>query len=106
MQIVVLIVTAIVMIIIINKVNKVKRVNLLTELANAGDSAAQYELGRYYFFEAKNIDNAIYWLCLAQMNGGEGGQAATDLLQVMIDHNVPRCYERIQQARERIRGNR
>ena len=69
--------------------------------ATQGDPVAQYRLGYYYFTDIQDIDQAVYWVCLSETNGYE---AATFFLQKMIEGGVPRIYERIDAAREKIRN--
>lgn len=70
--------------------------------ARDGHTKAQYQLGQYWFFTGKNIDNAIYWLCLSYHNGDSD---AWDALNAMITQgNVPRAYERIQSTLAQIQG--
>lgn len=68
----------------------------LTVAAIQGDVEAQFRLGHYFFFEAKHIDNAVYWLCLSEANGSVQAQ---QILQTMVNTNVPRIYERMANAR-------
>jgi len=69
--------------------------------AMQGQDKAQYELGVYCFFEAQNIDNAIYWLCHSSLRGNADANA---MLNEMIQRGVPRAHERIQNTYAQIQN--
>ena len=72
-----------------------KRASNILNIMNSayhGDVNAQYHFGYYYFFNVQDIDYAIYWLCLSELNNNN---QATILLQKMIETGVPRIHERI-----------
>ncbi|MBO5036026.1 MAG: hypothetical protein J6D42_02990 [Clostridia bacterium] len=97
--IIIIVIVAVILFKVMKSTNQNNEINNLMQLANQGDSGAQYQLGYYYFTEVKDIDQAVYWICLSEYNGNE---QATYFLQRMIEVGVPRIYERIENARTQI----
>jgi len=81
--------------------NKIREASRYFELASTqGQKEAQLALGEYFFFDAQDIDSAIYWICHSNMRGNPQAGA---MLDEMIQRGVPRAYERIQDTYARIR---
>ncbi len=100
MGFIIFVVLVIVAVILFLGIKERKERDDLIELAKNGDIEAQYLLGKYYFFKAQDIDNAIFWLCVC----GEyrGYRQAMDLLNEMEKSGVPRFHERLNNARRKI----
>lgn len=97
------IVSCIIFVIIIAVFLVIKRHNsrdILLECAKKGDVEAQYLLGQYYF-KAKDIDSAIYWLCLAGERNGDG--RALDLLIEIKRSGALEFDKLLNKAREKVK---
>jgi len=74
-------------------------VQAVTKSATQGDVNAQYELGHYYIFKTKDVDSAVYWLCLSEK---AGNPKAKRLLEYLITKNIPQIAEKIANIKSNI----
>lgn len=101
--IIIIVIVAVIVVKLVKKSDQDNTINEMMTAAQQGNALAQYQLGYYYFTEVKDIDQAVYWVCLSEINGYEG---ATVFLNKMVEVGVPRIYERIENARAQINGGR
>lgn len=95
--------TTVVVLVVACLISNKTKVKKMIEEASNGSAQKQYELGHYYFFKAKDIDEAIFWLACSHVNGFA---PATELLNDMESAGVPRFRERFNNAMRQIESGR
>lgn len=83
-----------------------KAFQLFTKAAEQGHANAQISLGYIYFFEKKQIDQALFWWACAYAHGQSNANASDDAKQRMIDaveSGIPGGYDRVNAAIEKVK---
>ena len=78
--------------------------NRLLELAYKGRLSAQHSIALYYM-QNNNIENALYWFCVAEHNGEEQATSDLNYVALIYPNNTEWVTQRIIYYRDKVSKN-